>query len=123
MGRSGTGGALGVAQALTVTRKCRQCARFDFKSTGTSVVAARVSSVDGRFLHADNSRNRLFWRNQRNTCRSSIRRSASRKKNVVDWKGQFPQKLEYNVKAGVFRIIIACGPSQDNVFSYASIRN
>jgi len=44
-------------------------------------------------------------------------------KHIDDWQDQFIQRLEYNIKAGVFRIVIACGPSPDNIFSYSTIRN
>jgi hypothetical protein len=45
------------------------------------------------------------------------------RKRIADWKEQFIQRLEYNIKAGVFRIIIACAPSPKNIFSYSAIRN
>ncbi len=44
-------------------------------------------------------------------------------KNLADWRTQFVKRLESNVKSGVFRIIIACGPRPGSEFNYASIRN
>ncbi len=44
-------------------------------------------------------------------------------KHIADWKEQFVQRLEYNIKHGVFRIVIACGPSPESNFSYSAIRN
>ncbi len=44
-------------------------------------------------------------------------------KNLADWRTQFLKRLESNVKSGVFRIIIACGPRPGSEFNYSSIRN
>ncbi|MBD2076435.1 hypothetical protein H6F86_21620 [Phormidium sp. FACHB-592] len=44
-------------------------------------------------------------------------------KNKKDWKQQFLQRLEFNIKNGVFRIVILCAPSKTNLFSYAAVRN
>lgn len=44
-------------------------------------------------------------------------------KNLEDWRAQFSKRLETNVKHGVFRIIIACGPRPGCDFNYSSIRN
>ena len=45
------------------------------------------------------------------------------RKKVDEWKKQFLQRLEANIKAGVFRIIIACAPHISNQFAYSPIRN
>jgi hypothetical protein len=44
-------------------------------------------------------------------------------RNKSEWESQFIQRLEYNIKAGIFRIVIACAPAPDNNFSYSAIRN
>jgi hypothetical protein len=44
-------------------------------------------------------------------------------KHIKDWEEQFVSRLEYNIKHGVFRIVIACAPSPQNVFSYSAVRN
>ena len=44
-------------------------------------------------------------------------------KNVDDWAEQFRARLENNIKNGVFRILIVCGPTPDNAFSYSTVRN
>jgi len=44
-------------------------------------------------------------------------------KNLADWRTQFLKRLESNVKSGVFRIMIACGPGPTSEFNYSSIRN
>lgn len=44
-------------------------------------------------------------------------------KNKNDWKQQFLQRLEFNIKNGVFRIVILCAPSTANSFAYAAVRN
>jgi len=45
------------------------------------------------------------------------------KKKINEWKKQFIQRLEANIKSGVFRIIIACAPHTSNQFAYSPIRN
>lgn len=44
-------------------------------------------------------------------------------KKKDDWKQQFLQRLEFNIKNGVFRIVILCAPSIANSFAYAPVRN
>lgn len=44
-------------------------------------------------------------------------------KNKHDWKQQFLQRLEFNIKNGVFRIVILCAPSHANSFACAAVRN
>lgn len=44
-------------------------------------------------------------------------------KHIDDWRTQFIQRLENNIKIGAYRIVIACAPSTDNNFSYSYIRN
>lgn len=44
-------------------------------------------------------------------------------KDIANWQIQFKDRLEFNVKKGVFRIIILCGPSSDSHFSSDAVRN
>ncbi len=45
------------------------------------------------------------------------------KKNKSDWRRQFKERLEYNIKNGVCRIVIACAPDPRTNFSFTQIRN
>lgn len=44
-------------------------------------------------------------------------------KNVSDWQAQFKERLERNIKRGIFRVIILCGASPESRFSASMIRN
>ena len=44
-------------------------------------------------------------------------------RNINDWKRQFLERLEFNIKQGICRIVIACAPDPQSNFSYTQIRN
>ncbi len=44
-------------------------------------------------------------------------------RNINDWKRQFLERLELNIKHGICRIVIACAPDPKSNFSYTQIRN
>lgn len=44
-------------------------------------------------------------------------------RNINDWKRQFIERLEFNIKRGVCRIVIACAPDPRSNFSYTQVRN
>ena len=44
-------------------------------------------------------------------------------KNHRDWKKQFLERLEFNIKHGICRVVIACAPDPRSNFSYTQIRN
>lgn len=44
-------------------------------------------------------------------------------KNKKEWKRQFTERLEYNIKNGICRIILLCSPAPNNAFNFRAIRN
>jgi hypothetical protein len=44
-------------------------------------------------------------------------------KNIADWQAQFKDRLELNIKRGIFRVIILCGASPESRFSASMVRN
>jgi len=44
-------------------------------------------------------------------------------RNINDWKRQFLERLEFNIKRGICRIVIACAPDPQSNFSYTQVRN
>ncbi|WP_026958437.1 hypothetical protein [Aliagarivorans taiwanensis] len=44
-------------------------------------------------------------------------------KRLDDWKRQFYSRLEYNIKAGICRVVILCSPAPSNNFNAQAIRN
>ena len=44
-------------------------------------------------------------------------------KDIDNWRTQFKDRLEFNIKSRLFRIIILCGPSPDSTFSVGPVRN
>ncbi|WP_369601040.1 hypothetical protein AAIA72_14650 [Hahella sp. SMD15-11] len=44
-------------------------------------------------------------------------------KKVSEWRQQFLERLEFNVKNGVCRVIILCAPEPNSVFNYRAVRN
>ena len=44
-------------------------------------------------------------------------------RNIRDWQKQFLERLEFNIKHGICRIVIACAPDPRSNFSYTQIRN
>lgn len=40
-----------------------------------------------------------------------------------EWRRQFRERLEYNVKAGICRVVILCAPAPNSTFNYRSVRN
>jgi hypothetical protein len=44
-------------------------------------------------------------------------------KDLFDWRTQFIDRLEFNIKHGVFRIVILCGASPESRFSATMLRN
>lgn len=44
-------------------------------------------------------------------------------KNTAEWEKQFLDRLEFNIKSGICRVIILCAPTPDTNFNYRAIRN
>ena len=44
-------------------------------------------------------------------------------KDLGEWRGQFPNRLERNVKQGLCRIVILCAPTRKVQFHYSAVRN
>lgn len=44
-------------------------------------------------------------------------------KNTSEWRRQFYERLEHNIKSGVCRIVLLCAPAPNNTFNYRAIRN
>lgn len=44
-------------------------------------------------------------------------------KNMAEWRKQFLERLEHNVKHGVCRVVLLCAPAPNNVFNYRAVRN
>lgn len=44
-------------------------------------------------------------------------------KDITDWRNQFKDRLEFNIKRGIFRIVILCGASPESRFSAQMVRN
>ncbi len=45
------------------------------------------------------------------------------RKDLSEWRHQFLNRLELNIKSGACRIILLCGSTHDNVFNFRAIRN
>lgn len=45
------------------------------------------------------------------------------RKNKEEWRRQFRERLEYNIKSGVCRIVLLCAPTPNNAFNYRAVRN
>lgn len=44
-------------------------------------------------------------------------------KNLSEWRRQFLERFEYNVKYGVCRVVLLCAPAPNNAFNYRAVRN
>ncbi|PJA31772.1 MAG: hypothetical protein CO187_07570 [Zetaproteobacteria bacterium CG_4_9_14_3_um_filter_53_7] len=44
-------------------------------------------------------------------------------KNLTEWRRQFLERLEYNIKSGVCRVVLLCAPAPNNAFNYRAVRN
>lgn len=44
-------------------------------------------------------------------------------KNIIEWRRQFLERFEYNVKSGVCRVVLLCAPAPNNAFNFRAIRN
>jgi hypothetical protein len=44
-------------------------------------------------------------------------------KNTEEWRRQFLERFEYNIKSGVCRVVLLCAPTPNNVFNYRAVRN
>ncbi len=44
-------------------------------------------------------------------------------RNINDWKRQFLERLEFNIRNSICRIVIACAPDPRSNFSFTQIRN
>lgn len=44
-------------------------------------------------------------------------------KNTDEWRQQFLERLEFNIKAGVCRVVLLCAPAPNNAFNYRAVRN
>jgi len=44
-------------------------------------------------------------------------------KNLSEWRRQFLERFEFNIKSGVCRIVILCAPAPNNAFNYRAVRN
>jgi hypothetical protein len=44
-------------------------------------------------------------------------------KNIDEWRRQFLERLEFNIKAGICRVVLLCAPAPNNAFNYRAVRN